>query len=159
MATLNGKEGVWRTVGGRRIFIANGEDLKSAMKNSGKFGKSNTLDNIIKESQPKDNKYMQFGYELKDDELTIYAKGTKKVMDLDEDDDIDVDNLAIDKIETWANKIANKMEKDKSIKNGDEKAENIKDELEYDWYSGMSFFGGDAPFTYNGFSLNIVFDE
>ena len=37
MATLNGKEGVWRTVGGRRIFIENGEDLKSAMKRSGKF--------------------------------------------------------------------------------------------------------------------------
>ena len=29
--------GVWRTVGGRRIFIKNGEDLGSAMKNSGKF--------------------------------------------------------------------------------------------------------------------------
>ena len=32
-------DGVWRTVGGRRIFIKNGEDLKTAMKNSGKFGK------------------------------------------------------------------------------------------------------------------------
>lgn len=41
MAVLNGKEGVWRTVGGRRIFIANGEDLATAMKNSGKF------DNIL----------------------------------------------------------------------------------------------------------------
>ena len=31
--------GVWRTVGGRRIFIKEGEDLTTAMKNSGKFGK------------------------------------------------------------------------------------------------------------------------
>jgi hypothetical protein len=31
--------GVWRTVGGRRIFIKDGEDLATAMKNSGKFGK------------------------------------------------------------------------------------------------------------------------
>lgn len=31
--------GVWRTVGGRRIFIKNGQDLASAMRNSGKFGK------------------------------------------------------------------------------------------------------------------------
>lgn len=31
--------GVWRTVGGRRIFIKDGEDLETAMKNSGKFGK------------------------------------------------------------------------------------------------------------------------
>lgn len=31
--------GVWRTIGGRRIFIKDGEDLETAMKNSGKFGK------------------------------------------------------------------------------------------------------------------------
>lgn len=30
--------GVWRTVGGRRIFIKDGEDLETAMKKSGKFG-------------------------------------------------------------------------------------------------------------------------
>ena len=29
--------GVWRTVGGRRIFIKDGEDLVTAMKKSGKF--------------------------------------------------------------------------------------------------------------------------
>jgi hypothetical protein len=29
--------GVWRTVGGRRIFIKDGEDLATAMKKSGKF--------------------------------------------------------------------------------------------------------------------------
>lgn len=29
--------GVWRTVGGRRIFIKDGEDLETAMKKSGKF--------------------------------------------------------------------------------------------------------------------------
>jgi hypothetical protein len=29
--------GVWRTVGGRRIFIKDGEDLRSAMRGSGKF--------------------------------------------------------------------------------------------------------------------------
>lgn len=30
-------EGVWRTVGGRRIFIKNGQSLSEAMKDSGKF--------------------------------------------------------------------------------------------------------------------------
>ena len=34
------KDGVWRTVKGRRIFIRNGEDLETAMRNSGKFNKS-----------------------------------------------------------------------------------------------------------------------
>ena len=37
MAEFNGKQGVWRTVGGRRIFIVDGEDLKTAMEKSGKF--------------------------------------------------------------------------------------------------------------------------
>lgn len=31
------ENGVWRTVGGRRIFIKEGQDLASAMKESGKF--------------------------------------------------------------------------------------------------------------------------
>ena len=35
--------GVWRTVGGRRIFIKDGEDLATAMKNSGKFLKKKEL--------------------------------------------------------------------------------------------------------------------
>lgn len=40
--------GVWRTVGGRRIFIKDGEDLAVAMKNSGKFEKK---DKYKKETQ------------------------------------------------------------------------------------------------------------
>lgn len=35
--------GVWRTVGGRRIFIKNGQDLSTAMKESGKFNKIKNL--------------------------------------------------------------------------------------------------------------------
>lgn len=31
------EDGVWRTIGGRRIFIKNGQDLASAMRESGKF--------------------------------------------------------------------------------------------------------------------------
>lgn len=37
----NDDKGVWRTIGGRRIFIADGEDLETAMKKSGKFEKKN----------------------------------------------------------------------------------------------------------------------
>lgn len=32
--------GVWRTIGGRRVFIKDGQDLANAMKESGKFGTS-----------------------------------------------------------------------------------------------------------------------
>ena len=34
---LNELDGVWRTIGGRRIFIKNGKSLSEAMKESGKF--------------------------------------------------------------------------------------------------------------------------
>lgn len=49
MEALNG---VWRTVGGRRIFIKDGQDLATAMKESRKFSKSTKfieLDNNSKE--------------------------------------------------------------------------------------------------------------
>lgn len=35
--SYNGEEGVFRTIGGKRVFIKKGEDLATAMKNSGKF--------------------------------------------------------------------------------------------------------------------------
>lgn len=38
--------GVWRTVGGRRIFIKDGQDLENAMKESGKFGNNNIKFNL-----------------------------------------------------------------------------------------------------------------
>lgn len=34
---FNGKKGVWRTIGGRRVFIAEGQNINEAMKESGKF--------------------------------------------------------------------------------------------------------------------------
>lgn len=56
-------DGVWRTVGGRRIFIRDGVDLETAMKESGKFGskrkfkngygKTNTEDSLGEDSLKK----------------------------------------------------------------------------------------------------------
>lgn len=37
MTKYDENEGVWRTIGGRRVFIRTGQDLASAMKESGKF--------------------------------------------------------------------------------------------------------------------------
>lgn len=57
MAEFNGKQGVWRTVGGRRIFIADGEDLQTAMKNSGKFNNNKSKkkeDNLPKKVEIKE---------------------------------------------------------------------------------------------------------
>ena len=37
------EKGVWRTIGGRRVFIKEGQDLASAMKESGKFKSSSKI--------------------------------------------------------------------------------------------------------------------
>ena len=37
MMKFSSGDGVWRTIGGRRVFIQEGESLSSAMKKSGKF--------------------------------------------------------------------------------------------------------------------------
>lgn len=37
------EDGVWRTVGGRRIFIKEGQSLSEAMRNSGKFNSKETI--------------------------------------------------------------------------------------------------------------------
>ena len=36
------EDGVWRTIAGRRVFIKDGQSLTEAMRESGKFGKSNS---------------------------------------------------------------------------------------------------------------------
>ena len=36
------EDGVWRTIGGRRVFIKDGQSLASAMKESGKFSNKQT---------------------------------------------------------------------------------------------------------------------
>lgn len=57
------EDGVWRTVGGRRIFIKNGESLSDAMKKSGKF------DNKKAEAENDLYKNVVQGKEIEDDEL------------------------------------------------------------------------------------------
>lgn len=60
----NETEGVWRTVGGRRIFIKGGQDLASAMKESGKF----------KLSKKKENKYQKLTGAEEDGLAGLYGK-------------------------------------------------------------------------------------
>lgn len=58
------ENGVWRTVGGRRIFIKDGEDLATAMKNSGKFGNKKQEKETKNENEYK--KYENFNEEIKE---------------------------------------------------------------------------------------------
>lgn len=48
--------GVWRTIGGRRIFIKNGQDLVTAMKESGKFNTHKQSINIEKKQEKEYNR-------------------------------------------------------------------------------------------------------
>lgn len=50
------KDGVWRTVGGRRIFIKEGQSLSDAMRNSGKFDKNKIELEQLKQDDFKVNK-------------------------------------------------------------------------------------------------------
>lgn len=63
--------GVWRTVGGRRIFIKDGEDLQTAMKNSGKFKteKQKRVEKLKKENEELYKKYNKFDKINEDEEV------------------------------------------------------------------------------------------
>lgn len=82
--------GVWRTVGGRRIFIKEGQDLASAMRESGKFPEKKEkndnqkqlqteIDNIqLKINEIENNPDYIFGNEKLDNELNdLFEKRTK----------------------------------------------------------------------------------
>jgi len=74
--------GVWRTVSGRRIFIKEGQDLATAMKESGKFKgsnksktqKSDFYNRLSKEEQEKYDNYLKKGYSKEDIENTLMYK-------------------------------------------------------------------------------------
>lgn len=63
--------GVWRTVGGRRIFIKDGEDLETAMKNSGKFGKKK--DEEFKPKAVGSKKFSEYDLEMTNDEAEKFS--------------------------------------------------------------------------------------
>ena len=87
--------GVWRTVGGRRIFIKDGQDLASAMKESGKFNSSSNSkakkgDSVLEEFKKSDgntksfeqalNKIseMEYNNEINPDEYKEYISKIQK---------------------------------------------------------------------------------
>ena len=152
MATFNGKQGVWRTVGGRRIFIKEGQDLETAMKESGKFKKEaeKSIEDIVSNTQPNDTKYIYFDYDSDNDKITLYAYRTENTRYYSGEDDLD--EKVIVKMERWAKKIASQMKKNKPNSNGEKIAKHIQDELAYDWFSGMSLFD-------DGFEFTIYLDE
>ena len=83
--------GVWRTVGGRRIFIKDGQDLATAMKTSGKFNKNRNNnvslfnENIIERDFKKLN--------TKTENLIVYNSKLKTLQKINGNNESSVGNL------------------------------------------------------------------
>lgn len=106
----------------------------------------------VEETKPKDNKYLVFDFDVneEDGEVSLICHGTEAIDDIDEDSDIDLDNKAIDMIETWAKRLAKRIP---ALR------DSIESEIDSDWYSGMSVFGEHGPHTYDGFTLFLYIEE
>ena len=74
------EDGVWRTIGGRRVFIKKGQDLATAMKESGKFKSANKVSkkDESEESDLDKVKRIQSDLDKKGDKLTKEEKAWKE---------------------------------------------------------------------------------
>jgi hypothetical protein len=154
--------GVWRTVGGRRIFIKDGEDLSTAMKNSGKFKKNDKL--------PHNQSYEDVAYHASDadfNEFDISKIGTGQGentqgngINLASDDSVQgVYGKILYKVEvnlknayTVENKkLLSTFEKDFGYKTD---MDNISDELKKKGYDGIV-----QKIPFNNNKLYTVFDS
>ena len=70
-------DGVWRTIGGRRVFIKTGQSLTEAMKESGKFSKLNKTEKNTKITISKRKKNIKKG-KKKSKELEEKNKSHRK---------------------------------------------------------------------------------
>lgn len=66
---FNEEDGIWRTIGGRRVFIKNGQSLSDAMKESGKFKtgkKEEVKDHTFEMDEEDKKKYEEVGKKIDD---------------------------------------------------------------------------------------------
>jgi len=75
MAKFNDEKGVWRTIGGKHIFIRNGQDLDDAMRESGKF-KNTRIKNKVKEYVKKKKEKDEL--RRKEEEYKLYKRAKDK---------------------------------------------------------------------------------
>lgn len=131
-------EGVWRTVGGRKIFIRNGQDLASAMKESGKFSRVARHQNLYKEtseeketetSKEKNTQQKENNDEPSNDKNYGYGKKTDKIKVYDEKE----------KTTNWQDQIkANNAKLEKDLQAFQEKHKNdMTNEKVQEEYYGM----------------------
>jgi len=76
--------GVWRTIGGRRVFIKDGQDLASAMKESGKFKDKETQQKPQMSSADAIREYQNWGYGTLNEKLRKGEELNEKEKNIDE---------------------------------------------------------------------------
>lgn len=120
MKKFDESEGVWRTIGGRRVFIRKGQGLSDAMKESGKF-KARMNEKAVKGAREEDLKEQ-------------YMTSLNNVSKLEYDGEITKDDY------DEAIKNINKAYKERKLNKGQDKFYVKKDGTkEYDPYKGTRF--------------------
>ena len=110
--------GVWRTVGGRRIFIKEGQDLTSAMKASGKFNSSNN-----KKLKKQDKIFDDF--KNSDGSKEYFEEALNKISEMEYNNEINPDEYK---------EYISKIQKEYADKKKSEKTTNDTNEYEYNLY-------------------------
>lgn len=114
--------GIWRTVGGRRIFIRDGQDLASAMKESGKFSmkqinSAEKIDELFKKRKELEQKQAELV--VKHDLATpIEHKEKEDKKEFDPNDYTQIDNDTFNEISLRQNITKEQEERLYSYNNG-----------------------------------------
>lgn len=86
MAKYDDNDGVWRTIGGRRVFIKKGQSMSDAMKESGKFKAANKTDDT---KENVENREKNLRKSNKDDEQFEVGDLKRKALERLPKEDID----------------------------------------------------------------------
>ena len=82
------EKGVWRTIGGRRVFIKEGQDLASAMKESGKFKSASK--GTAKKEMAKEEKVFE-DFKNSDGSKENFEKALNKISEMEYNNEINPD--------------------------------------------------------------------
>ena len=126
-------------------------NVNSCINCSNDMNSDSSILSIIESNRPSDDEYITYSFDYSDDELLLYAEANGEYNDVDEDVGEDIDILAISNLSDWAENIASSIE---DIPEYSELADNIRDQLSWDWYSGMTLSYSGHPFTYDGITFS-----
>lgn len=101
------------------------------------------IDAVVQKYRPDNTEYIVYDYSLDNYTLEFYASGAEGIENYEGDEDLDYD--AIMDIETWVSRVAEELAADDK-----DLADAITENLDIDWYSGMSIFGERGLYTYDG---------